>query len=580
MTKKYSVYFEDQLAERQRLYTSPREIITAYTPQDVAPALARMQKCQEDGFYLAGYFAYELGYVLEPVLAGLLPPDPAKPLLQFGVFEGFERKALISSGRAFIETAKASWCVQDYQTRFAKIMDYIRAGDVYQINLSFPVTGSYHGEVGALYQKLKSRQPVRYGGVIDLGDEAHITLSPELFFETDKDKVFMRPMKGTIKRGRTKTEDEALARTLQADEKNRAENLMIVDLLRNDLSRLSTVGSVKVTDLFSIETFPTLHTMTSGVEARLKPGTDLPDILRALFPCGSITGAPKIRAQEIIAKLESRRRGAYCGALGFMDPCGAMRFNVGIRTLSLKDGKFTYPVGSGVVADSKGIDEFEECLLKAKFLLDDYGLIETIGYDQFTGLMHADLHWQRLARSAQELGFSFDLAAAERALLNHCAPLVGSHKIRVVLARDGHVEVTSQPLVLQNKIWQISVSKHAVHSQNPLLVHKTTDRAFLHGEMLRLKQSTGCDEVLFFNEKGALCEGSFTNVFVVKNGQMFTPPISCGVLPGVLRHVLLANGDVTEKRLTHEDLVAADEIYIGNSVRGLMRATLLSDQKQ
>ena len=351
-------------------------------------------------------------------------------------------------------------------------------------------------------------------------------------------------MKGTIKRGATQGEDKALADSLQVDEKNRAENLMIVDLLRNDLSRLSVAGSVKVTDLFSVETFPTLHTMTSGIDAKLKPDTDLQNVLRALFPCGSITGAPKIRAQEIIAELESRRRGAYCGALGLIDPDGTMRFNVGIRTLTLKDdGSFTYPVGSGVVADSIGADEYAECLLKAKFLQGDFGLIETIGYDHVVGFMHFDLHMERLENSAQSLGLVFDKEAIHSALIGHCEHLRGAHKVRLELARNGNLEITSQVLKLKShpRTWRVAISKNPVDSQNPLLVHKTTERSFIEAELERLKQITGCDEVLFFNENGELCEGSFTNVFIVEDGRMFTPPITCGLLPGILRRVLIAN---------------------------------------
>ena len=582
MIKKHGVYFEDQLEGLQRLYTNPREIITAYTQDEVGPALTRMRKCQKDGLYLAGYFAYELGYALEPVLGKLMPTDTSKPLLQFGVFDGFERVDLPFVGTAHIDDVNVGLSETQYQKSFTKIMDYIRAGDVYQINLSFPVAGKYYGGIGALYHKLKSRQPVRYGGVIDLGGEAHITLSPELFFETKGSKIHMRPMKGTIKRGATQGEDKALADSLQQDEKNRAENLMIVDLLRNDLSRLSVAGSVKVTDLFSVETFPTLHTLTSGIEAKLKPDTDLRSVLRALFPCGSITGAPKIRAQEIIAELENRRRGAYCGALGLIDPDGNMRFNVGIRTLTLKDdGSFTYPVGSGVVADSIGADEYAECLLKAKFLQGDFGLIETIGYEHVVGFMHFDLHMERLENSAQILGFVFDREAIHRALIGYCERLKGAHKMRLELARNGHAEITSQALKLKlhSKTWRVAISKNPIDSQNPLLVHKTTERSFIEAELARLKQSTGCDEVLFFNENGELCEGSFTNVFIVKERQMTTPPITCGLLPGTLRRVLIANGDVSEQIITHKDLIEADEVYIGNSVRGLMRVELIANEK-
>ena len=355
MTNPHFVFFEDQLANSMRLYENPIDIVTAMTASEIEPALARLQKYQADGLYLAGYFAYELGYLLEPCLRALIPKNFTVPFLQFGVFENFSRDGLPLESQGQILSLTPQWTRRQYLARFKKIMTYIKAGDVYQINLSFPVTGKYMGNASGLYQQLKPSQPVRYGGVINLGGDQHITMSPELFFETKPNTIFMRPMKGTVKRGETPERDAALAEGLQRDEKNRAENLMIVDLLRNDLARISIAGSVKVSDLFSLETFPTLHTMTSGIEAKLKPNTDMLAILKALFPCGSVTGAPKIRAQEIIRELELHKRDAYCGALGHIDPDGSMRFNVGIRTLTLSnDGQFSYPVGSGVVADSKG----------------------------------------------------------------------------------------------------------------------------------------------------------------------------------------------------------------------------------
>ncbi len=582
MTNPHYVFFEDQMTGTRRLYENPHEVITVYAVGDIKPALAKLQQYQKHGFYLAGYFAYELGYVLEPVLRKFLPRDHAKPLLQFGVFKGFGRQDIPAQGTASLSGLAPLWSKAQYQRGFAKIMAYIRAGDVYQINLSFPVTGNYHGSAGALYRKLKPRQPVRYGGVINLGGACHISLSPELFFEIKNDKIFMRPMKGTMRRGVTDDEDKALARGLQKDDKNRAENLMIVDLLRNDISRISRAGSVKVTDLFSVETFPTLHTMTSGIEAHLQPRTDLHNILRALFPCGSITGAPKIRAQEIISALENRNRGAYCGALGFIDPDDHMRFNVGIRTLTLSpDGQFSYPVGSGIVADSKGSDEYAECLLKAKFLQDDYGLIETLAWDEPLGFFHFELHMQRLATSAQTLGFVLDMQAVQAALTAYCQPLTGPQKIRLELAKNGSFDISHQNLKLgsQNTVWNVCFSKHSIDSRNPLCVHKTTQRDFFEEEVSRLKAQTDCQEVLFFNEKDELCEGSFTNVFIVKDGQMFTPPVASGLLPGILRRVLLANGEVVEKKLNYADVLAADEIYIGNSVRGLMCARLVSEHK-
>ena len=520
MTDKAFVYFEDQEAGSKRLYENPLEIIEAWSADDVAPALKRMGACQASGRYLAGYFAYELGYLFEDTLRALLPNTPGTPLLQFGVFEKFSDGGLPDGQDGHITDLKPAWSLAQYQKRFTQVMNLIEAGDVYQVNLTFPLYGQYAGGGAAVYQALKSAQPVKYGGVISLGGDEIVSLSPELFFALKGEKVTMRPMKGTTGRGPTPKQDKALAKALQQDAKNRAENLMIVDLLRNDLSRIAVRGSVKVSDLYRLETYPSLHTMTSGIEARLED-VEFEDILRALFPCGSVTGAPKIRAQEIIRELEGTPRGAYCGAVGFIDPNGDMRFNVGIRTLVLHgDGTCTYGAGSGVVADSNATAEYEECLLKSTFLQDGFGLIETLGWHGDTGFMWLDLHVRRLQKSARQLGFSFGHKDVTQALGTATTHLSGPHKIRLELRKNGRIDVRASPLGISapDAIWPVTMSKKNLSSSDKLLAHKTTRRDFIESELLRLKTKTGCHEILFFNERGELCEGSYTNVFVKKGG--------------------------------------------------------------
>ncbi|MCW2315946.1 aminodeoxychorismate synthase component I [Rhodoblastus acidophilus] len=360
------------LIEDRRLgslhFVAPRQIVTVFAPEQVAPALALLQQAtREDRLWAAGYIAYECGYALEPRLRPLLGAAPA-PLLQFGLFDA--PAAPFGPARAAtVAELRPLWSFEDYRRRFEACRDYIAAGDIYQVNLAFPLAGRFAGDPRALYQTLRLRQPVETGGIVALGGATILSLSPEKFFSIEGRRISTRPMKGTAPRGASPAEDRALATRLAQDEKNRAENLMIVDLLRNDLSRLSEVGSVRVTDLFSVEAFPTLHQMTSGVEALLRPGLGFPEIFAGLFPCGSVTGAPKIRAMEIIAEQEGFSRGAYCGALGVIAPGGDMRFNVAIRTLILaEDGALTCPVGSAIVADSHAREEYEECLLKARFL--------------------------------------------------------------------------------------------------------------------------------------------------------------------------------------------------------------------
>jgi para-aminobenzoate synthetase component I len=365
------VLFEDgRAAGRVQLFEAPEALIVAREPGEVKDAFARMEAASNRGLYLAGYASYELGYALEPKFATQQTPRSRTPLLLFGAFRAPQMRTLPPAESAAPQVALTpAWSESDYTERFRQCRDYIFAGDVYQINLTFPLYGRHEGDPLSLYRGLRKRQPVAYGGVVALGEETVVSLSPEVFFEAHGRDIRARPMKGTAQRGALPPEDMARAKYLVEDEKSRAENLMIVDLLRNDLSRLAEIGSVKVTDLFTIQTYPTLHQMTSGIEARLRADVTLADVFTGLFPCGSVTGAPKIRAMEIIRDLECTARGVYCGSLGLIAPNGDIRFNVAIRTLTLfPDGELVCNVGSAVVADSRAREEYEECLIKARFL--------------------------------------------------------------------------------------------------------------------------------------------------------------------------------------------------------------------
>ncbi|MBB4196891.1 aminodeoxychorismate synthase, component I [Rhodoblastus sphagnicola] len=351
-------------------FVAPRRIVAAFAAEEVAPALAALQQASRENLWAAGYVAYECGAALEPRLKPLLGAAKT-PLLKFGLFDAPSAPpaAPVAPQAPAIADLRPLWSFEDYRRRFEACRDYIAAGDVYQVNLAFPLAGRFAGDPVKLYESLRRRQPVEIGGIVALGGETILSLSPEKFFSIAGRRIVTRPMKGTAPRGKTPDDDRILAAQLAVDEKNRAENLMIVDLLRNDLSRLSEVGSVTVTDLFSVEAFPTLHQMTSGVEALLRPGLSFGEIFTGLFPCGSVTGAPKIRAMEIIAEQEGLCRGVYCGAVGVIAPGGDMRFNVAIRTLTLgEDGGLICPVGSAIVADSRAREEYDECLLKARFL--------------------------------------------------------------------------------------------------------------------------------------------------------------------------------------------------------------------
>jgi para-aminobenzoate synthetase component 1 len=367
------ILFRDDLAGRDTLFSAPRTIISAHDEGDFPAALEAMDKARRAGKWLAGYFSYEAGYLFEKKLKPLLPDGRRVPLLAFGVFDGPadaihpRRRPQPTNGPIF--EAKAEWSFADYQPRFARVHRHLREGDCYQVNLTFPIHAEWSGEPLSAFAALIERQPVKYGALASLGGPVVLSRSPELFFEIDAEGwIETRPMKGTAPRGATRKEDERLRRFLANDPKNQAENRMIVDLLRNDVSRISQVGTLDVPELFKVEAYPTVHQMVSTVRAKLLPDLSVADIFAALFPCGSITGAPKIRAMEVIRSLETSPRGAYCGAIGWIAPGGPMRFNVAIRTITLfQGGEAVYNVGGGIVFDSSAEEEYAECLLKARF---------------------------------------------------------------------------------------------------------------------------------------------------------------------------------------------------------------------
>ncbi|WP_244480786.1 aminodeoxychorismate synthase component I [Mesorhizobium sp. Root157] len=366
--------FRDDLAGREVLFERPSAIIAPTQASEFEAAWAEVHKAHEAGKWLAGYFSYEAGYLLEPKLVPLLPEGRRVPLFCLGVFERPSEQVATQQDNAAtngpIFDARANWSFDDYRPRFDRLHRHIREGDCYQGNLTFRVDAHWSGAPLAAFNALTERQPVRYGALVSLGNgPVVLSRSPELFFEVTRDGIIeTHPMKGTAPRGATVEEDRKLKEFLRNDEKNQAENRMIVDLLRNDISLISEVGSLDVPELFRIESYPTVHQMVSRVQAKLLPGLTIRQIFAALFPCGSITGAPKIRAMEVLHDLESGPRNVYCGAIGWVAPGGTMRFSVAIRTISLyPDGEAVYNVGGGVVFDSTAEEEYKECLLKARF---------------------------------------------------------------------------------------------------------------------------------------------------------------------------------------------------------------------
>lgn len=366
-----SVLLRNDIAGSEMYFADPVEIIRATDMDGVFAALELLEKAQRAGKWSAGYFSYEAGYAFEAKLRSILPQTRRTPLVLMGVFDPPEMRPVLPARRAEARLSSpcATWTFEDYLPRFEKLHRHLREGDCYQANLTFPVTANWEGDPAALFEEMTARQPVRYGALVNLGGPVVLSRSPELFFEVDVDgNIETHPMKGTIRRGTTPDEDAELIEFLRNDEKNQAENRMIVDLLRNDISRICELGTLHVPELFRIDTYPTVHQMVSRVRARLAPNVSVSDIFAALFPCGSVTGAPKLRAMEILQALESRPRDVYCGSIGFIAPSGEMRFNVAIRTITLHEkGEAIFNVGGGIVFDSGARSEYAECLLKARF---------------------------------------------------------------------------------------------------------------------------------------------------------------------------------------------------------------------
>ena len=573
------ILLDDQHSHTQRYYDNPIDIIIANKPSDIAPSFEKIMHYHREGYHLAGYLSYESGLIFEAKLLPLLPKNRATPLLQFGVFETVSDTPpthYLYSAQPPKLNMTPSWNEDEYRERFEIVKSYIEAGDVYQINLTFPMSGSYEGAAHTLYAAFRHQQKGRYGGIVSLGSSPDIiSLSPELFFRKEGEDMSMRPMKGTRPRSRNHQIDVTLREEMRGDEKSQAENLMIVDLLRNDLSKISVPGSVEVPELFAMETYPTLHQMTSRVRSKLSPKTDLERIFRNLFPCGSVTGAPKIRAMEIIDELEKKPRGAYCGSLGYIDPNGDACFNVGIRTITLSDKTLTYNVGSGLVMDSDASDEYKECLLKADVIApQDTVIIETFRWEPQNGFIRGPAHKARMKRAAKALGYPFKAALFDEALKGFKTHKSPQH-IRLTLDAYGTFKINTKEY---SKFTDpnIILSKHRLSAKVQNFNHKISRRNFYDGERDRLKHHFDITEVIFLNEDDKVCEGSFTSLFIERNGRLLTPRLSLGLLAGILRAELIKSGDAIEADISQTDLTKADKIFIGNSLRGLMPTSLVS----
>jgi para-aminobenzoate synthetase/4-amino-4-deoxychorismate lyase len=579
-----TVLLHDNLSPhgQSRLFSAPKEVLCAYDAVAARAALKRIAEAGEQGLWAAGYLAYELGFLFEERLTEFLPERSKTPLLWFGLYDTPKPfTGLPESPDGTAENLAPATSFADYASAFETVKNYIAAGDTYQVNLTFKANFQLSGSPLGLYRRLAQSQKTAYGAYIHAGDHFVLSRSPELFVSGTGDALFARPMKGTLPRAPLASQDAADRAALAADEKNRAENLMIVDLLRNDLGRIAEIGSVEVTDLFTVETYSTLHTMTSGITAKRRPDVTMLDVLENLFPCGSITGAPKLRAMEIIREVEPAPRGLYSGSIGYIAPNGDFAFNVAIRTAVIDtQGNGTIGIGGGIVADSEAASEYSEALLKLRFLSDPtppVTLIETIKWSPEEGFVLLGRHLARLLASSAYFGLPVDAAEATNRLIAESANWAAPMRVRLTLSETG-IDITAVPLPPNPEIFRFLVASETLQSSSVWLAHKTTNRAFYDSPRIKAHDEHGVDEVVFLNERGELTEGSITNLFIERGGKLLTPALSSGLLPGTLRAELIETGKAQEAILTLADLHDAEAIFLSNSVRGLIRAEFLQPE--
>ncbi len=587
------------------LYNNLTEVIRADTPDQVPAALEALTSARERGLHSAGFLAYELGYLLEPTLADLWPGPGSTPLIWFGLFKRKQSFPARDFAKRFgidesvesyaVNNIEASVTRERYLEDVTRVKDYISAGDVYQVNYTFNLDFEFSGDPLALYGDLRRKQHAAYGAVVWTPEFRVLSASPEMFLHIDGSTVRTRPMKGTAPRGASIEDDEQTRDALRADPKSQAENLMIVDLLRNDIGRIAEIGSVSVSDLFQVEPYPTVHQMTSTIDAQLRPGTSIADIILQTFPCGSVTGAPKIRAMEIINELEAAPRGIYTGAVGAFDADGSVRLNVAIRTLTLQGEGYARGVlgiGSGIVHDSQAEAEYDECILKARFLTAPphrFQLFETMLWQRDGGVYLLDHHIKRMCASARYFNFPCTLEGLSKTL-DDAALHEGDRdtlRLRMLLDENGEITLethTFAPAPEGVRAQRCVLWGEPADSSSAFVYHKTTQRDF-HDEPFAAVNGAGeADEAIFVNERGELTEGSRTNLFILRDGEWLTPPVSCGLLEGTMRRAMLEGGTyrdmpVREAVLLPVDLESAEEILLVNSLRGARSVIYLGVSK-
>lgn len=562
---------------KSKKFSDPVKVLQTTNLEDVKRIIQESELWLDRGYFVAGYVSYEAAPAFDAAFQ--VNEHPSWPLVWFGIFEAPVMASEKEVTDEFFQTSE--WRMQgdfsEYVGGIDKIKQAIERGDTYQVNYTTRLETDFYGDDYAFYKKLVKNQQSAYSAYLNIGEFRILSASPELFFRIDNRRITTKPMKGTAKRGRTTEEDEALKKRLFISEKEQAENLMIVDLLRNDLGRISLPGSVTVPQLFEVETYPTVHQMTSTVRGELSMNTSMYEVFQALFPCGSITGAPKVRTMEYIKKLETASRDVYCGAIGYMTPEREAVFNVPIRTVMVDktNNKAVYGTGGGVTWDSTSEGEYEELQTKARLLTEarpDFQLLETMRLEDGR-IPLLDHHLKRVQSSADYFGFHFDDSRVKEAVdLITLQYQHGSHKIRMLVSADGvpSIEVIPIETTMNKAVCRIATSP--VNEEDPFLFHKTTHRA-----VYEKFNTEDAFSVLLWNTKKELTEFTIANVVVKKDGRYLTPPISSGLLGGTFRKYLIDEGLVSEEVLYKRDLYQFEEVWMVNGVRGWIKVDFLED---
>ena len=557
------------------LFRKPHKVVAAYTVNEVLPCFELVQEEVNKGYYAAGFLSYESAPAFDA--AFITNTEGKLPLLWFGIFSEPEHEIISSQGAYALTAWEPSVSLEEYTQSIQAIKQGIERGDTYQTNYTIRLHSHFEGDDFAFFEKLKKAQSSNYCAYINTGDHSILSASPELFFRLDGETITTRPMKGTIKRGKSFEEDEANARWLYHSEKNRAENVMIVDMLRNDLSVIAELGTVQVPKLYAIEQYPTVFQMTSTISAKVAEHTEIIDIFKALFPCASITGAPKVSTMNIIADLEPQPREVYCGAIGYITPSKEAVFNVPIRTVLIdqESGIATYGVGGGITWDSTTESEYEEVLAKASLLEEDrpeFELLESLLLEHGKYYLLKE-HLERLRRSAKYFGFSVDIESIQKKLDEFASWNNGKLKVRLLVNKKGEVTMDAQPVLAPLTPIKVMLAGKPVETENPFYYHKTTNRSIYTD--FQLTKPAAVFDVLLWNKNEELTEFTNGNLVLEIEEELWTPPVSCGLLAGTFREKLMKEGKIHEKVLTIADLRQSSKVWFINSVRKWLEVELV-----